>query len=140
LAKGFANAKHKVDIANIKGTGIQGSVTKSDVEKYLESAPKESVQPQQGQQQVQAPAAGKVAATPVAPASKPGVTAGVEPNPYQDIEVSNIRRVIASRLLESKTTIPHYYLSMKVTMDSALAYQNVIDSVGSERNSIRSQR
>ncbi|XP_077260873.1 dihydrolipoamide S-acetyltransferase muc isoform X3 [Temnothorax americanus] len=38
-----------------------------------------------------------------------------------DIPVSNIRAVIAKRLLESKQTIPHYYLSVDVKMDAALA-------------------
>ncbi|XP_011300910.1 dihydrolipoyllysine-residue acetyltransferase component of pyruvate dehydrogenase complex, mitochondrial [Fopius arisanus] len=38
-----------------------------------------------------------------------------------DIPVSSIRGVIAKRLLESKQTIPHYYLSIDVRMDSALA-------------------
>jgi len=38
-----------------------------------------------------------------------------------DIPVSNIRAVIAKRLSESKQTIPHYYLSVDIKMDNALA-------------------
>lgn len=38
-----------------------------------------------------------------------------------DIPVSNIRAVIAKRLSESKQTIPHYYLSVDIKMDAALA-------------------
>lgn len=38
-----------------------------------------------------------------------------------DIPVSNIREVIARRLLESKQTIPHYYLTIDVRMDAVLA-------------------
>ncbi|CAD1479855.1 unnamed protein product [Heterotrigona itama] len=50
--------------------------------------------------------------------SQPAVTAtGV---PGVDVPVSNIRAVIAKRLLESKQTIPHYYLSIDVKMDAAL--------------------
>lgn len=49
---------------------------------------------------------------------QPAITAtGV---PGVDIPVSNIRAVIAKRLLESKQTIPHYYLSIDVKMDAAL--------------------
>lgn len=44
-----------------------------------------------------------------------GVPTGV------DIPVSNIRAVIAKRLSESKQTIPHYYLSVDIKMDAALA-------------------
>lgn len=38
-----------------------------------------------------------------------------------DIPVSSVRGVIAKRLVESKQTIPHYYLSIDIKMDSALA-------------------
>lgn len=37
-----------------------------------------------------------------------------------DVPVSNIRAVIAKRLLESKQNIPHYYLSIDIKMDAAL--------------------
>lgn len=40
---------------------------------------------------------------------------------FEDIPVSNIRKVIAKRLLQSKQTIPHYYLSMDVRMDGVMA-------------------
>ncbi|XP_049287983.1 dihydrolipoyllysine-residue acetyltransferase component of pyruvate dehydrogenase complex, mitochondrial isoform X2 [Anopheles funestus] len=49
-----------------------------------------------------------------APAGAPSIPAGAA---YIDIPVSNIRGVIAKRLLESKTTIPHYYLTVDVNMD-----------------------
>jgi pyruvate/2-oxoglutarate dehydrogenase complex dihydrolipoamide acyltransferase (E2) component len=39
-----------------------------------------------------------------------------------DIELSNMRKVIASRLLESKTTIPHYYLTSEINMDNLMKY------------------
>ncbi|XP_025996970.1 dihydrolipoyllysine-residue acetyltransferase component of pyruvate dehydrogenase complex, mitochondrial isoform X3 [Solenopsis invicta] len=57
-----------------------------------------------------------LAGAPVQPAATTvGAPTGV------DIPVSNIRAVIAKRLLESKQTIPHYYLSVDVKMDAALA-------------------
>lgn len=43
-------------------------------------------------------------------------------NPYTDIELTNMRLTIANRLLESKTTIPHYYLTMSINMDKVLKY------------------
>ncbi|KAL6443347.1 hypothetical protein ACFW04_002905 [Cataglyphis niger] len=51
---------------------------------------------------------------------QPGVAAVGVPGSI-DIPVSNIRAIIAKRLLESKQTIPHYYLSMDIKMDAALA-------------------
>ncbi|XP_031850010.1 dihydrolipoamide S-acetyltransferase muc isoform X2 [Nomia melanderi] len=61
------------------------------------------------------------AAAPAA-AVQPGVAMGV-PGGF-DVPVSNIRAVIAKRLLESKQTIPHYYLSIDIKMDAALEMRN----------------
>ncbi|XP_052894786.1 dihydrolipoyllysine-residue acetyltransferase component of pyruvate dehydrogenase complex, mitochondrial isoform X2 [Anopheles moucheti] len=49
-----------------------------------------------------------------APAGAVSIPSGAA---FVDIPVSNIRGVIAKRLLESKTTIPHYYLTVDVNMD-----------------------
>lgn len=51
---------------------------------------------------------------------QPGITTVGAPTGI-DIPISNIRLIIAKRLLESKQTIPHYYLSMDIKMDAALA-------------------
>lgn len=40
---------------------------------------------------------------------------------YMDTPVSNIRGVIAKRLMQSKQTIPHYYLSVDINVDKILA-------------------
>ncbi|XP_065076248.1 dihydrolipoyllysine-residue acetyltransferase component of pyruvate dehydrogenase complex, mitochondrial isoform X2 [Ochlerotatus camptorhynchus] len=50
-----------------------------------------------------------------ASAGAPSIPSGAA---FIDIPVSNIRGVIAKRLLESKTTIPHYYLTVDVNMDN----------------------
>ena len=42
--------------------------------------------------------------------------------------MSNMRRVIASRLSESKSTIPHYYLTVEVAMDRALALRERLNA------------
>lgn len=46
-----------------------------------------------------------------------------------DIPVSNIREVIARRLLESKQTIPHYYLSVDIRMDAAMAMREQFNKI-----------
>lgn len=76
-----------------KGSGLFGSLTSKDLAGMQAASA--------------APSAG-------APASAPSIPAGAA---YVDIPVSNIRGVIAKRLLESKTTIPHYYLTVDVNMD-----------------------
>ena len=41
------------------------------------------------------------------------------------METSTIRKVIAKKLLESKQTIPHYYLSIDCEMDALLRYSHI---------------
>lgn len=41
---------------------------------------------------------------------------------YIDIPVSNIRSVIAKRLLESKQTIPHYYVTVECQIDKVVKF------------------
>lgn len=39
---------------------------------------------------------------------------------YTDISLTNMRQVIAKRLLQSKQTVPHYYLSVEIDIDDLL--------------------
>ncbi|GAA6012760.1 hypothetical protein JCM8202_003438 [Rhodotorula sphaerocarpa] len=87
-----------VPLAQVKGSGPEGRITKEDVEKYKSSAP------------APAPAAGPAAAAKASPAAGAGAA-------YTDTPVSNMRRVIASRLTESKSGTPHYYLTSEINMD-----------------------
>lgn len=82
-----------------KGTGLFGSITSGDLDSLS----------------TQAPPATSAAAAPPKPA--PGQA-------YVDIPVSNIRGVIAKRLLQSKQSIPHYYLTVKVNVDKLLALRS----------------
>uniref|UniRef100_U5EWN9 dihydrolipoyllysine-residue acetyltransferase n=1 Tax=Corethrella appendiculata TaxID=1370023 RepID=U5EWN9_9DIPT len=74
-----------------RGSGLFGSLTSKDLDKLGTSAP-----------------------APFAAAAAPQIPPGAA---FIDIPVSNIRGVIAKRLLESKTTIPHYYLTVDCNMD-----------------------
>lgn len=40
---------------------------------------------------------------------------------YDDVELSNMRKVIAKRLAQSKQTVPHYYLTTEIEIDQLLA-------------------
>uniref|UniRef100_A0A3Q2QSX3 Acetyltransferase component of pyruvate dehydrogenase complex n=1 Tax=Fundulus heteroclitus TaxID=8078 RepID=A0A3Q2QSX3_FUNHE len=95
LAKKLA-AEKGIDLAQVSGSGPDGRVTRKDIESFV--PPK--VAP------VTAPA----------PSAAPAAPAGT----FTDIPISNIRKVIAQRLMQSKQTIPHYYLSVDVNMDRVL--------------------
>ncbi|XP_051903116.1 dihydrolipoyllysine-residue acetyltransferase component of pyruvate dehydrogenase complex, mitochondrial [Hippocampus zosterae] len=102
LAKKLA-AEKGFDLAQITGSGPDGRITRKDVDGFVPAkAPA-------------APAPTAAAAVP-APAAVPAAPAGT----FTDIPISNIRKVIAQRLMQSKQTIPHYYLSVDVNMDQVL--------------------
>ncbi len=104
LAKRLAEAAN-VALANVTGSGPRGRITKADVDTYVANA---------GQASAAAPAA-------AAPAPAAAAAASTAAGSFTDIPLSNVRKVIASRLLESKQTVPHYYLSVDVRVDKILA-------------------
>ncbi len=115
LAKKIAQEKG-VDLAQVKGTGENGRIVKKDVESFTPQAA--SVQPQTAS----APAA-TAAATPV----KPFVPAGE--TYVEEVKNSQMRKTIARRLAESKFTAPHYYLTIEVAMDNAMASREMINGL-----------
>jgi pyruvate dehydrogenase E2 component (dihydrolipoamide acetyltransferase) len=99
--------EHGVDIRTVAGTGPGGRVIKRDVEQAIENK------------------SARASAT-IAPAQALAVsTAGVQTSsaplalslPGRDVSLTGMRQTIARRLVESKTTIPHYQVTMKFDMD-----------------------
>lgn len=56
--------------------------------------------------------------------------------PHKDIPHSGIRRVTASRLTESKTTIPHYYLSSEISMSRLSSFRSSLNSISETKISL----
>lgn len=102
LAKRLA-AEKGIDIKKVSGSGDGGRIIKSDIDNYT-------------------PAAATIAkeAAPVAKAATGG--GGSEaPRGFKEVPVSQMRKVIAKRLAESKFSAPHFYLTMAIDMDAAVA-------------------
>jgi pyruvate dehydrogenase E2 component (dihydrolipoamide acetyltransferase) len=106
---------HGIDINAVKGTGPGGRVIKRDVEQVIENA-------------AAATTAGTTPARPstiVAGRALAVSTSGVQtPSaplslslPGRDVALTSMRQTIARRLVESKTSIPHYQVTMKFDMD-----------------------
>lgn len=112
LAKKIA-ADKGIDLSQVKGSGENGRIVKSDVEGFT---------PQAVVQTVSAPTA-----TASAPTVKPFVLAGEKFQ--EEIKNSQMRKTIARRLAESKFTAPHYYLTIEVAMDEAMKSRAVINTV-----------
>jgi pyruvate dehydrogenase E2 component (dihydrolipoamide acetyltransferase) len=115
LAKKIAQEKG-INLAQVSGSGENGRITKADVENFVP-----------GTAAVSTPVQAVVEATSTVAAVKPFVPAG---EVFQEeVKNSQMRKVIAKRLSESKFTAPHYYLTIELDMDNAIASRNMINGL-----------
>ncbi|MDB4274621.1 2-oxo acid dehydrogenase subunit E2 [Akkermansiaceae bacterium] len=108
-------AAEGIDLATITGTGPGGRIVKADLAGGSAAAP------------VAAPAA----ATPPAPAPAKAAPVAISPvasGEDKRIELSSMRKIIADRLLISKTTIPHFYLHLEVDAGPLMALRKQINA------------
>src|SRR5690554_3458603 len=105
LAKKLA-ADKGVDISLVKGSGESGRIIKRDVENFDPSSVK----------------------APVAPVAEQG-SVGVGQESFREEKVSQMRKVIAKRLGESKFSAPHFYLTMEIIMDKAIEARNSMNEI-----------
>jgi pyruvate dehydrogenase E2 component (dihydrolipoamide acetyltransferase) len=108
LAKKVA-AEKGIDISRVTGSGDNGRIVKKDVDNYVPG-------------QAAAPAAQAAAKSAV-----PAATAGQVS--FEDVPVSQMRKVIAKRLSESKFTAPHFYITMAIDMDKAIESRTRLNEV-----------
>ncbi|KAI3955929.1 hypothetical protein MKW98_006289 [Papaver atlanticum] len=101
LAKKLAE-ENNVPISSVKGTGPDGSIVKADIDDYLASK-----------------------------ASSPKAKATTQASnlDYTDLPHTQIRKITASRLLQSKQTIPHYYLTVDSCVDKLMELRSQLNSV-----------
>ncbi len=129
LAKRIAG-QNNIDLAKVKGSGPHGRIVEADVKAAMAGG---------GATAAAAPAPAAPAA---APAPKPTAAA---PAPlatgmaddavrklfaegsYEEIPHDSMRKVIARRLLESKQTVPHFYLTVDTNLDALLALREQIN-------------
>ncbi len=116
LAKKMAEDKG-IDLQEVKGSGENGRIVKKDIESFKPSdKPKPAAEGKPATE-------GKKEEAPV----KPYVPAGEEQ--FEDIKNSQMRKTIAKRLGESKFTAPHYYLTIEVNMEIAMASRKQINEL-----------
>lgn len=111
LAKILAGEKG-YDISMIKGTGDGGRIVKRDVEAFVPSA----------------------ASAPGPSMTGPETTDIVLPEivgeeRYEEVPLSQMRKIIAQRLAESKFSSPHFYLTMEINMDKAIEARQSMNEV-----------
>ena len=101
LAKKLAKDKN-IDISSIKGTGENGRIIKSDIENYKEPA--------------------------VQPATQTTL-ATEDVHDFKEVGHSQMRKVIAKRLAESKFSAPHYYLNVELDMSETIAFRKQCNTI-----------
>jgi pyruvate dehydrogenase E2 component (dihydrolipoamide acetyltransferase) len=107
LAKKLAKEKG-IDISQVEGSGDNGRIIKSDIDNFVPSKADAEQKPT------------------VTQAAQPVVT-GEEG--HTDQNLSQIRKVIAKRLGESKFSAPHFYLTMEINMDNAMQAREQMNEV-----------
>jgi pyruvate dehydrogenase E2 component (dihydrolipoamide acetyltransferase) len=109
LAKKLA-ADKGIDISKVNGSGDNGRVTKKDIDSYKPAATTNDQRPTSESKPVQA-----------------FVANGQEG--HTDVQLTQMRKVIARRLAESKFSAPHFYLTMEINMDNAITSRAAINEV-----------
>jgi pyruvate dehydrogenase E2 component (dihydrolipoamide acetyltransferase) len=125
LAKRIAK-EAGLDLGSIQGSGPHGRVVEKDVRGAMTGGTAKAAAAPAAQ-----PAApGKPAAAPAPLATGMGdeqIKKFFEPGSYEEIPHDSMRKVIARRLLESKQTIPHFYLTLDCELDALLALREQIN-------------
>lgn len=102
-------AKEKgIDLATVKGTGPGGRIVRRDLDRLPAPAP------------VATPAAAPVA----------------EQIGFTDIPLTGMRKAIARRLTESKTTVPHFYVTADCRVDALLDLRSTVNAAGTVKVSV----
>lgn len=112
LAKRIAK-ENAIDINQVSGTGPRGRVIKNDVMNFLKGDHSNNH------------------------ATSNQINVGLQRNPQETsiIQVSNIRNVIAKKLLESKQTIPHFYLEVDCNLDKLMQIRKDINDAAPTNDS-----
>jgi pyruvate dehydrogenase E2 component (dihydrolipoamide acetyltransferase) len=116
--------EHKIDLRQVTGSGPEGRIRKADVEAYLERPP----------------ATKAVEEARPAPAAAPAMA--VEPTPVPtgpdtaEAGLSRLRQVIARRMTESKTTVPHFYVTTEIDMKAAMALRKQVNATLPEERKV----
>ena len=110
LAKKIAQ-QNGIQLSELRGTGENGRIIKRDIDNYTPSlAPSSTI------------------ASSAAPIMNLTSSLGMQES-FIDTPNSQMRKVIAQRLLESKNTAPHFYLKMSVVMDKAMEARTAVNAV-----------
>jgi len=113
LAKKLASEKG-IDLKYVKGSGDNGRIVKADVDNFNPLSIANSEQSKTNSSSL----------------SNQPINQSTNQESYSDVPVSQMRKVIAKRLSESLFTAPHFYLTMSIDMDAAVAARTKLNADG----------
>ncbi|WP_353642334.1 pyruvate dehydrogenase complex dihydrolipoamide acetyltransferase [Mesorhizobium sp. WSM2239] len=127
-----------IDIAAVIGSGPRGRVIKADVEKAVASAPSSPLAGEVSAEQAEgggsASQSAQVSPPPPGPSGHPPCKGERDAlklfaeGSYELVPHDNMRKTIARRLVEAKSTIPHFYLTLDCELDALLALRSQLNA------------
>jgi pyruvate dehydrogenase E2 component (dihydrolipoamide acetyltransferase) len=124
LARRLA-AEGGIDLAAVSPSGPHGRIVARDVEAAARAAPKAAPRPT---------AAAAVGVTPAAGPSAEDVKAIYRDVPFQEMPLDGMRRIIATRLVQAKQTIPHFYLTTEVEIGRLITLREEANAAAPKDN------
>lgn len=115
LARKMA-ADHRISLGSVKGTGPEGRIVRRDIEGLIGD----------GAKTVSPPASIEAPVTPAVQVPAPAVHAD---GSYEAVALSQMRKAISRRLSQSKFTAPHFYLTVDVDMEKAVAFRKELNGL-----------
>ncbi|MCF2492468.1 pyruvate dehydrogenase complex dihydrolipoamide acetyltransferase [Dyadobacter chenhuakuii] len=120
LAKRLADEKG-IDLSQVGGSGDNGRIVKRDVDEFKPAAAAPAAK-------TEAPAQAASASAPAAKSEQSAASAPANGD-FTDSPISQMRKTIARRLSDSLFTAPHFYVTMEINMDKAMALRPQLNEV-----------
>ena len=120
--------EHNVELSQVTGTGLGGRITKQDIMSFIEKGPAATPAPQ---------------AVPQAAAAQPSVSSPQPPRlapvaiPGDLVPMSQMRKIIAQRMIESRRTSAHVHAMFEVDLTRIVNLRNKLKNSFEQRNGAR---
>jgi pyruvate dehydrogenase E2 component (dihydrolipoamide acetyltransferase) len=126
--------EHNVDLAQVKGSGLGGRITKEDILAFIEGQEKSGT----AAAPVSAPVPSRAEYTTPTPVSAPASPRPPAPSiPGELVPMTNMRRIIAQRMIESRRTSAHVHCMFEVDLTRIVNLRNKLKSGFEQRNGAR---
>ncbi|KAA0694450.1 pyruvate dehydrogenase complex dihydrolipoamide acetyltransferase [Neorhizobium sp. P12A] len=118
-----------IDLSAVAGSGPHGRVVKSDIEAAVAGGGAKAAPAAAPSAQAAAPAAAPKGA------SEEAVLKLFEPGSYELVPHDGMRKTIARRLVESKQTVPHFYVTVDCELDALMALRAQLNDAAPRKDS-----